>query len=147
MVLNPRARGCMYVSQYIEILLLVNPYFPSFLCESQNCRNSKTFTTWVAAAETSLVVAVVTEQGGKVYLEADRYILPSIFCPASKSFQCQCLFQLYWLVHAISHEITDWVYVLVICSYLCYFALPKTSKNFAVFPPCFLKRIPVILFL
>ena len=48
------------VYQYIEILRLVNPYFPSFSCESQNYLNSKTFTTWVGAAQTSLVVAGAT---------------------------------------------------------------------------------------
>ena len=47
----------MYVSQSIEILLFVNSYFLSISCESQNYLNSKTFTTWVAATETSPVIA------------------------------------------------------------------------------------------
>ena len=55
---KPKARGGIYVSQYIEILLFVNSYFFSISCESQNYYlNSNTFTTWVAATETSLVVA------------------------------------------------------------------------------------------
>ena len=48
---------------------------------------------------------------------------PSIFCPRRAFKQCQCLFWFYWLVHAISHEITD----CIICSWLCSFAL--TSKS------------------
>ena len=62
---------------------------------------------------------------------------------SSKSFKCQCLFWFYWLVHAISHEIPE-------CMFLSFqirsFAL--TSKNLVAFSNAwFLTRISVILFL
>ena len=120
-------RGCMNLSMQ-KSCFFVNPYFPLVSGESQNYLNSKAFTTSVAAAETSLVAAVATKWQ-QVYLEADRYPLPtpSIFCHRRASKQCHCLFWFYWLVHAISHQITDCMFL----SFICSFAL--TSKTLVVF--------------
>ena len=64
--------GAACISVYRN-LASCQPYFPSVSCESQNYQNLNALTTWVAAGETSLVVAVATRWQG---LEADvsRYL-------------------------------------------------------------------------
>ena len=43
---------------------------------------------------------------------------PSIFCPRRAFKQCQCLLWFYWLVHAISHEITDCIFLSFVAGYV-----------------------------